>query len=402
MAQDPVQVDALQVEPGSLGTRLISRDATAGELLFTDPVNASGITLSGVAGLRSIGSVLVVGKSGPGAQYNTIQAAHDAAPSTASLTDPTLILVGPGVYQENVVIEKDGLWIMGLGGVVVDAAAADATFKIQQNVTDIPKWCRLQNLRILNANAGEECVSVLGGSTSEVGDDEIGIVDCELIASGTGSLQVYADTANVIRVQGGTFEGSVATSKVVTVNCHQVVLSGVERVYNVQLDYDTANPTPNQVGCSYLVKGSTLLGNIQSTLNGTGTLELASLWSPSAGDLIVNGDGAGTFRADGCRLGDLTVNGSAPLTLANCTRGTASGAGTLAETIQEGSVAFAASSSEAVTFGVGQPDANYQVHTETELTEAIGVTSKTTAGFTLSFSGAQTTTVNYQIVRRLS
>lgn len=402
MAQDPVQADALQIEPGSAGTRLIDRDTIAGALRFTDPEVPLGITLSELAGLRSFTSVLTVGQGGPGAQYNTLQAAHDAAPSTASLTDPVLILVGPGVYQENLVIEKDGLWIVGLGGVILEAAVADAAVTIQKSVTTTPKWCRLQNLRILNANAGEECVSILGGAVSEVGDQEIGLYDCELVASGAGSFQVYADTINNLRVQGGTFSGSVATSLVRATNCHQVILSGIERVVHLQLDYNTANPVPNQVGCSYVVKGSTLLGDIQSTLTGTGTLELAQLQSASAGDLTVNGDGAGTFRADGCRLGNITVNGSAPLVMANCTRGAAAGAGTLAENVQDGSVAFVASASEAVLFGVPQPDADYTVHPETELAEALGVTSKTTSGFTLSFSGAQTTTVNYKIVRRLS
>jgi len=400
MAQGPLQIDAIRVEPGFFGTRTIDRDSS-GSLRFTDPDVPGGITLAGLAGLRSVASILVVGKGGPGAQYDTLQAAVDAVPPTSSLTAPTLILVGPGLYQENLVIEKDGVWIVGLGGVVIEAAVADPTLTIQASVTVTPQWCRLQNLRVLNANAGESCVSVLGGVGSEVGAQEISLIDCDLVASGASSIQVLADTINNLRVMGGTFEGSASTSLVRATNCHQVSLSSIEKLFNLQLDYNTANPTPDQVGCSYTAKNSTLWGNILSTLIGTGTLELGSLLAPTtAGDLTVNGDGSGSFRAAGCRLRNLSLNGSAPLTLASCTRGSAAGSGTLAEDIQEGTASFSAASSKSVVFGVPQPDANYTVHPETELTSVISVTSKTAAGFTLGFSTPQTTTVSYKILRR--
>jgi hypothetical protein len=402
MAQSPLQADAYQVEPGAAGTRTVDRDPATGGLRFTDPDNTSGVTVAGLAGLQTVQSVLVVGKSGSGAQYNTIQAALDAVPASSSLTDPTLILVCPGVYSENLVIEKDGIWIRGLGGAIVDAAIADATVTIQKAVSTIPNWCRLQNLRVLNANAGAECVLLVGGAASDVGSVEIGIVDCELVASGVGTFQISAAAVNKIRVHGGTFEGSSVTSLVRVTNCHQVTLVSVDQVFNVQMDYDTANPIPNLVGSSYLLKNLTLKGDVQSTLNGAGGLTLGGLVSDSgAGNLTFDGDGAGVFRGSGSGFGSVTVNGSAPVTLSGTSHGAVVGAGTLAEDIQEGSVAFAASASEAVVFSVAQPDASYTVHPETELTEALSVTSKTAAGFTLGFSGAQTTTVNYKVLRRV-
>jgi hypothetical protein len=60
MTQASFRADSIQVEPGAVGTRLISR-STAGDLLFTDPSNPSGIALTSLAGLRSITSVLMVG-----------------------------------------------------------------------------------------------------------------------------------------------------------------------------------------------------------------------------------------------------------------------------------------------------------------------------------------------------
>ena len=53
MAQDPMKVDQLQVEPGAAGTRLINR-ATDGSLQFYDAFITGGITLSRLAGLRNV------------------------------------------------------------------------------------------------------------------------------------------------------------------------------------------------------------------------------------------------------------------------------------------------------------------------------------------------------------
>jgi hypothetical protein len=398
MTQASFRADSIQVEPGAVGTRLISR-STAGDLLFTDPSNPSGIALTSLAGLRSITSVLMVGQSGPGAQYTTIQDALDAVLSTSSLTSPTLILVAPGVYQEDLIIEKDGVWLVGLGGVILTPATATATITVRQSVTSTPKWLRLQNLRILNANAGEECLLLQGGANSEVGLQEIGICDCELVASGVGAYQMLADTVNIVRVQGGTFENSSATSSVRVTNCHQVTLTGVQTVLHLQMDYSTTLSIPYQTGSEYLVKGVTLQGNVLSTLTGAGALYLDSVLATSNGNLTVAGNRA--CHASSCKLGNITVNNTAALVLASCERGTITGAGTIAENIQEGSVSFVGVSSSAVVFAVKHPDAVYTVHPETELLLPISVTAKTSTGFTLAFTGVQTTTVNYKVLRRL-
>src|SRR3989344_4953294 len=102
MAQGPFLIDQIQIEPGSGQLLLIYRDAT-GSVAFQ------------VAGLRTIGNVKVVGRSGAGAQYTTIQDALDTVPTSASATNPYIILVMPGRYDETVNIVRDGVRLVGLG-----------------------------------------------------------------------------------------------------------------------------------------------------------------------------------------------------------------------------------------------------------------------------------------------
>lgn len=401
MPQDPLLTDQIQIEPGSPGTRLINRDTGDGSLKFYDSIVTAGIKLSELAGLRSISQIYVVGVSGTGAEYTTIQSAVDAVPVTASLTDPALILVGPGVYSENVVIEKDGIWLVGLGGAVLDAAVADATITVQSSVSSDPNWCRIENLRIQNSNAGEECILISGGAGSVVGSSEISIISCDLVASGAGAYQVRGETVDNVRIHGGTFTGSATTSLTRFTNCAKVHIQGVAETYHIQIDYNLANPIPSLVTADFRIKDLSLGGNVLSNLTGTGSLTISSTSRfGTGGNLTFNGDGAGTFSASGGDYGSVTVNGSAPLTLKNSSRTSIAGAGTIAEDTQQGDVTFVASATEVVVFPVPHPDANYQVFTESELTEAISITSKTAAGFTVSFVAPQNTTVNYTAVRR--
>lgn len=401
MPQDPIQVDAIQIAPGETGTRLIERDPTTGGIRITDPT-VSGLTMADLAGLRSVANVFVVGKSGSGAQYNTVQDAIDAVPATSSLTAPSIVYVLAGVYSEQVTIEKDGIWLMSPGGAVLEAPAAGATVIVQSAVATDPNWLRIQNLRIVNSFAGDPCIDIIGGATSVIGSTEVGIVDCDLVASGAGAFQVRAATVNNIRVQGGTWAGSHSTSLLRATQCARCSVRDVDQVVHLQLDYNTADPTPSLVSSSYHLSGLTLLGNIMSSLNGVGSLTMDSVQrSGAVGDVTLDGDGVGTFEATNCDFDAVVVNNSAPLVMRGCKRTSIAGAGTVAEDIQRGSVTFAASSSEVVAFSVAAPDDDYHVTYETELTEAVGITSVTSAGFTVSFAGNQSTTVKYAVHRRL-
>lgn len=394
MAQPPVQLDAIQVEPGSGDTLKIERDSGDGSLLFTDAVVTSGITLETLAGLKAVSSVLTVGQSSTGVGYTSIQNAIDAVPSTSSLTDPTLILVYPGVYNESLIIEKDGIFLVGLGGAVVSVSSGPAV-TVQASV-NTPNYLRIQGLRIENSGAGEECILVNGGASSNVGSTLLHIKNCDLVASGVGGFQLVASTVNNLLLDGGSFQGSDNASQVRITQCSRFEMVGVDQVFHVQMDYDNGNPQPSILTSEYVLKNVALSGDILSTLTGVGSL---SLHGVSGGpDVTMGGDRELSSMAS--VLGAIVVNGTSSAVLRSSSRTTIAGAGTVAEDRQIGTLSFAASASENVSFSVDQPDDQYQVSVETELTESVGVTSKTSSGFTLSFSAPQTTTISYEVSRK--
>ena len=116
MAQSPFLADQLQIEPGSSGTRLINM-AAGGELQFQDP-DITAVLLKNLVGVRNITDVFVVG-SGDGAAYSSIQDAFDAVSNSSSSSSPSLVLVYPGTYTENLVLQKDGAYVLVVGDVVL-------------------------------------------------------------------------------------------------------------------------------------------------------------------------------------------------------------------------------------------------------------------------------------------
>jgi hypothetical protein len=102
MPQPPFLIDVLQVEPGSGDTLTVSRDSAGGALKFVDALLTSGVLLPSLVGLRNVTGVYIVGRAGDGAPYTTIQSALDAVPDSSSAAAPSLVLIMPGVYTENV------------------------------------------------------------------------------------------------------------------------------------------------------------------------------------------------------------------------------------------------------------------------------------------------------------
>lgn len=167
MPQPPFKSDQFQVDTTTgTGTRLINRNTTDDSLQFSDPVVSSAVRLLDLVGVRNITGIALVGRSGDGAGYTAIQDAIDAAPTTATQDEPHVILVHSGRYEENLVIEKDGLVIQGLGGVTIanPAATADATITVQEGAT-VPLDLILKDLVIENAEDGESCIRVDGTDT---------------------------------------------------------------------------------------------------------------------------------------------------------------------------------------------------------------------------------------------
>ena len=415
MPQDPLLVDQIQLEPGS-GDTLLIRRAADGSIEFVDAVVTGGITLQQLAGLQSVCGMKTVGKSGAGAQYTTIQAALDAVPAMAGPLEPYVILIGPGVYQETVNIVRDWVTLVGLGGVVIESAettpngpGAYHTVVVQADLGTIPKYTLLRDITVHNHHNNFACVRIVGAAASEVGDTGTWINNCDLqaVASG-GNRQVWATSMNTLEVRGGSFTSSTAISSVLVQECARFVMDGVADVMAVQVDYDTGGTLPNTPGsycrlhgCGDLGFTSTLNPPVSSTLVGAGSLVLSNCGR--TGDVRFGGNRS--FTVVGTNTGDLDLQDAVTVELVGSKRGTLTAAGgvTLEEPVQQGSVSFAAASSEAVALPATAPDTNYQVSLELDQAPAAQevpwIAGKTTAGFTINFTGNQTLVASWTVRR---
>jgi len=214
MAQDPFLIDQLDIEPSAAGTRRINRDAGTGGLAFQDAIITTPITLSQLAQIP-IANVLTVGKSGAGAQYTTIQTALDAVPSIASATNPYVIVVFPGRYDETVNIVRDGVRLFGIGKPEIrsaleatpDAPGNDHTLIISAQLGTIPLSTIIQGFQISNVHANKAAIRVVGAAASTVGNTGIEIRDCDLNAnSAVGNYSLWATAVNRIDVVGGNWK----------------------------------------------------------------------------------------------------------------------------------------------------------------------------------------------------
>lgn len=417
MAQSPFLIDQIQIEPGSAGDRYIRR-ASDGSIEFVDAVVTGGITLSQLAGLRSLGNLLVVGKSGAGAEYSTIQAALDAIPATAGITNPYIVVIGPGVYKETVNIVRDGVHLYGLGAIIQseaedtpDGPGAYHTIVIQSALGTTPTWVTFNNLRITNVHTNYACIRVSGGAASQVGEEGIYLSDCHLIAySAAGNRPLQGSTVNRVVMQGGSMTGSDTSSLVLMEDCAELTLSGVQDVPNLQFDYDTSNPLPSVAGslCRLLGCGrlgwGTLSPQVQCNLVGDGYMDVISC----TGAPVFQCDGDQTASIRGSEVGNINLFGSTALSISGSKKGstvTHAGTATLEEELQRGTVAFAGSSVESVTFASPHPDALYTIGLEVDSQpnndETPWVTNKTASGFDINFNTNQTLGVAWTAQRVL-
>ena len=237
MPQSPLLVDAIQIEPGTstFGTRVINRNTTDGSLQFADP-NFTG-TLQDLVGVKNITDMLVVG-AGEGASYSTVQSAIDAVPNNATADAPVLIAIYNGLYQEDLVIEKDGIHLVGMGGAVLRNSASGATLTIQEGGT-VPLRTVIQNLRIENTSDGEECIRADGQDTyasgtvtvntaALVAGDSITIGGTALTAvtgsrtSGSDNFSVDGATTDAVATEISAAINDVANSFAATVSAFAV------------------------------------------------------------------------------------------------------------------------------------------------------------------------------------
>lgn len=393
MPQAPFQADALQIEPGSGQTLQISRDSGTGSLRFQDAIITAGINLQDLAGLSAIDGVRVVGRAGSGAKYLTIQSAIDSIPSNASANVPYTIFCFPGIYPENLVVTKDGIAIVGLGQASIVGVSDLPTLTIQSGVSTTPQSFLLLNMKVQTSWPGRECVLVSGGPGLNVGLGGIVLRSCNLAAKGVGSLVLRASVVNSVSLIDCVSDESVG-SAVCEVSQTASFLASGGTLPATQADYSSAGMIPATTGSSYVFDGCRTVGNILSTLQNVGSLQISRC--STVGNVTLNGNRTGSIQ--GSTIGNLSLGGTSALSLTNTKRGTAVGTGTLTESIVSGSVDFVGSSSEVVTFAVPRPNANYTVLLDTGVSAAATVSAKTANGFTISFGVVQTTTVNWTLL----
>jgi hypothetical protein len=170
MPQPPLLVDQLQIEPGSGDTLTIDRDSTDGTLKFVDAVITGGALLPNLVDVRNITGVYTVGRAGDGAMYTTIQSALDAIPAaTSSASLPSLVLVFPGVYTEDITLTKDGVYMVGMGRARLVNNSATHTITIKASIDSIPQDILFQGMEIECNDNAHAAIYVLGADTFSTG-----------------------------------------------------------------------------------------------------------------------------------------------------------------------------------------------------------------------------------------
>lgn len=407
MAPSPLLLDQLSIAPGEAGTRTIQRDAAAGALSFTDPVSGT-LLLSQLANLSNIGGVLLVGRSGAGAQYTAIQDALDAVPSTASQTNPYLVLVMPGAYSEELVLDKNGVILFGLGGVRVTPTVDDNTLTIQAGAGTTPQWVEVHGLTLTNAYTNKGCVRVIGGAASNVGRAGISFYDCRFEAGAAGGNRaVWATSCGPLWFNGCTFsDGGLAL-----ILMQEVMGFHFDNSWLPALSYryDTGEDLPAGTYAGFRLLGCQV--GSSSTLDPVLDIELVG-----AGSGIVQGNVVtGNSRVQGNRplsltgntlTGDFTVTDTAQVQLDLPPTGTetiAVGA-TYSTAWRSNTEALVATATQAVAFGFDYGTTEYDVLWELDARpvndETPWITAKLVTGFTINFNTAQTLGLSWAVRRR--
>ena len=411
MAQNPLLVDQIQIEPGSAGTRVI-RKALDGSLEFVDGLNAGGLTLSQLAGWTNVQNLLVVGVAGAGTSYTTIQGALDAIPAGASETNPYTVLIAPGVYKETLTIIRNGVSLIGLGGVYLKAAedtpngpGADHTVIIQAGGGTIPRRVVLQNLNISNVHDTYACVRIIGGAGSFVGSTGIELDGCSVAPVATGgNLGVYATSINVFSATGCTISGDTGLSLWELSDCAQGNLLNCT-LPGLVVSQNSAGTLPAQTFVGVAVQGcvigqySSLATTLQVTLLGAGSFTLE--WSSVFQNAVADGDQVVVFR--GSSLPTLAINTTTQVLMSYVSHSTVTGAvgTTMAETRQTGLAGFVSVAFVDVVFAIPQPDTNYAVAVEFDANPLGGwwVTTKTTTGFRINLPTSVSLNAGWVVTR---
>jgi len=296
MPQPPFLVDELQIEPGSGDTLTISRDSTDGAMAFVDAVVS--VLLPDLVGLRNITGVYIVGRAGDGAPYTSIQDAIDAVPASSSASVPSLVLVMPGLYTENVTVQKDGVYLVGVGGVTITNDGVSDTVEISAAIATTPQDILLRGLTLQNTSAAGACVRILGADSFATGSATV--VNAPLATGDTLTIGGIALTGTAGTRTSGSNDFSVSGGSAAAIAAEIVAAIN-----------DTANSFATLVSAE--ADGGTLEQvNITAVTAGSGgnAITLAASTTPAAGITVsganlTGGSAAGTLVGDGA----ITIEG---------------------------------------------------------------------------------------------
>ncbi len=421
MAQDPLKVDQIEIEPGAAGTRLIDRDPATGAIRFQDSVITTPLALSQLAGLRTITNVFVVGKTGSGAEYTTIQAALDAVPSAASPTNPYLIMVMPGLYTETVNIVRNGVHLVGIGRPILQSALEatpnavgnDHTLIISAQLGTIPQRVIIQNFKITNAHDGKAAVRVVGAAASTVlgGGEGLLMIHCEMEGNGAGGNRpVWMTAANNAFFENCGMSGTGAPICVFE-EAAAVILRLCTIPAAISFRYDNANDEPADLtgsltidGCRGLGSSTALVPAVAIDCDGDGLSAIHNSTMDAGDRLQISGDQPHTIQNS--TLGVLSVLETATVVTRNTTHASILAPNATAALDIEslrGTAVFAAAATAAVTFDIPQSDTAYDVGIELPSRpagdESPWITAKATTGFTINFQSNQTMTLGWKATR---
>jgi len=245
---------------------------------------------------------------------------------------------------------------------------------------------------------------------SNLGDDLIEIVGCDLIPTVATGFQIRAKAVNNISVRGGDWREGATGTFVDVRECALFNLIDQPFAKNITLNYDNTAPEIPVITTSSYTLQNVNAGVFALTVGFVGVGSLTLTDCTFLGATLFSGDAAArVFDATRCRFGTFTSGGVAPsVILSNCTRGTFTGAGTgtLQETTLQGSAVFVAVPTVTVLFPEPQIDTSYRVLLDSPvapaaLTDIPYATAKTTTSFDITFGAAQTTTVEYVVKRDL-
>ena len=403
----PFKVDSIRVNPSESGVRSIS--SVEGDLLFKDATVTEGLILSQLANLSTITNVKIVGKVGYGCQYNTIQDALDAIPTSSSEEEPYLILILPGIYAEDLVITKDGLCLFGLGDVTIQSAydatpdvpQAEDTILILAGEGTVPNYVCFQNIIIKNSHNTKSCVKIEGGAASDVGSSGIYFKNCDFRAvADSGNFTVNAESVNHLFFKDSFLSSSTKDllSFKEVASFHIRDITNIGAVY-IRWDEEEALPsaTPTQYifsGCSSLGKQTDNVPFQASILNGP------SLSFHCCSCSTIELSGTGVMDASFSSFEDITVNDDFVLNLDHCSRGdvNTNNQAQLNESMTKGVVEFDNENFKPVTFPIAKGNTDYFISL-TPINNTGGdipyITSVTTEGFDINFSENQTVSVRW-------